>query len=154
MTASVTFQVERFKDFYTELFPLVCEHWTEIALDHEAVPLEPDWERYVKLDEAGSLSVVTARAGAELVGYHIAVISGHLHYKGTLHGVTDVYFLKPEHRKGFTGIRLFKTVGAEMKRLGVVKLITGTKVHLDMGRLLERLGYRETERTYTKIVGS
>jgi L-amino acid N-acyltransferase YncA len=148
----VTFHVELLRQCHHEMGPLLQDHWEEIALDHHEVPLAPDWERYFDLDDKGSLSVVTARADGEMVGYHVAVITPHLHYKNTLHGITDVYYLKPSYRQGFTGIRLFKAVNDEMRRRGVVKLITGTKLHHDMGRIFERMGYRETERVFTKIV--
>lgn len=147
-----TYQVERLRDMHREMEPLLKEHWAEIALDHEAVPLDVDWERYLKLDDSEALSIVTARIDGALVGYHVAVISGHLHYKSTLHGITDVYYVKPEYRTGRLPLRLFQAVGAEMQRLGVVKLITGTKVHFDQGRFFEHLGYRETERVFTKLV--
>jgi hypothetical protein len=151
---TVMFQVERLRDMHEEMKPLLEKHWHEIALDHSRVPLDVDWDRYMALDEKESLSVVTAREDGVLVGYHVAIISGHLHYKSTLHGVTDVYWIDPSYRqRPGVGLRLFKAVNEEMKRLGVVKLITGTKVHLDMGRLFQHLGYRETERTFTKIVG-
>lgn len=149
------FQVENFRHFQPELPPLLRAHWLEVALDHGAVQLDPDWERYFALTDAGALSCVTVREGegGPLVGYHIAIVSGHLHYKNSKHGITDVYFLSPAYRRGFTGIRLFKAVDAEMTRLGVVKRVTGTKIHLDMGPILERLGYQETEHVYTKILG-
>lgn len=149
----VTFHVESMRGIHHEMEPLLRAHWEEIALDHHEVPLDPDWARYFELDDKGALSVVTARCEGKLVGYHIAMITPHLHYRGTLHGITDVYYLAPEHRRGFTGIRMFKAVNDEMKRRGVVKLVTATKMHHDMGRIFERLGYRATERTYTKIVG-
>lgn len=152
---NVVFSVEHWRNFQPELRPLLYAHWCEIARDHEAVPLDPDWDRYLAMADAGCLSAVTARLGpgGPLVGYHIAIVSGHLHYGSTLHGITDVYYLAPEHRKGFAGIRLFKAVDTELERIGVVKRITGTKVHLDMGPLLQRLGYRLTEHVYTKILG-
>lgn len=151
---STLYAVESFRALQPELVELTRHHWREIALDHDKVPLDPCWERYYDLEDRGVLCVVTAREDGRLVGYHITIVSPHLHYGSTLHGITDVYFVLPSHRKGFTGIRLLKEVEAEMKRRGVVKLITGTKRHLDLGVLFERLGYRETERVYTKIIGS
>lgn len=150
----IVFQAENFRSFQPELAQLVTAHWDEVALDHDTVPLDPDYPRYYALQDAGSLSCVTARQGegGPLVGYHIALIGGHLHYGSTKHGITDVYYLSPGHRKGFTGVRLFKAVDQEMRRLGVVKLITGTKVHLDIGPILKRLGYRKTEDVYTKVL--
>lgn len=150
----VVFRPENLRNVQPEMAPLLREHWEEIALDHEAVPLDPDWPRYLALNDAGCLSTVTARMGegGPLVGYHVAIVSGHLHYGSTKHGVTDVYYISPEHRDGFIGLRMFRAVDEEMKRLGVVKRITGTKVALDIGPVLRRLGYRLTEHVYTKVL--
>lgn len=150
---SVTFQVEKWRDALPEMEPILVKHWREIALGHDKVPLDIARDRYQQLCDCGSLHVVTARHNGEMIGYHVAIVSGHLHYLGTLHGITDVYFILPEYRLGFTGIRMFRFVIAEMKKLGVKKLITGTKLHLDIGSVLKRLGFGATEVVYTKYIG-
>lgn len=149
---TTTYAVERWKDLRTEMLPLLVRHWREIALNHADVPLDIDERRYAELDEGGALHIVTARRHGSLIGYHVAIISPHLHYASTLHGITDVYYVAPEFREGFTGIRLFQHVEKEMRSLGVKKLFTGTKVHLDMSKLFERLGYRRVEYLYAKIL--
>jgi L-amino acid N-acyltransferase YncA len=149
---STVFAVERWAVFHKEAAPLFVEHWKEIALNHEAVPLDIAWDKYAALDEAGHLHVLTARRDGELVGYHIAVVTGHLHYRGTLHGITDVYWIAPAYRTGRTGLRMFQAVERELKKLGVRKLFTATKLHLDQGALFEFLGYKPTERLYTKLI--
>jgi len=146
------YAVERWKALRLEMLPMLVQHWKEVALNHADVPLDIDHERYDALDESGALHIVTVRSNGALIGYHVAIISGHLHYAKTLHGVTDVYWVHPAHRKGFTGIRLFKRVEEEMRGLGVKKLFTGTKVHLDMSKLFERLGYTRVEYLYAKLV--
>lgn len=146
------YSVERWAALKPEMLPLLVEHWKEIALNHAEVPLDIDHERYDALDEAGVLHIVTAREDGVLIGYHVAIVSTHLHYKSTLHGITDVYYIAPAKRQGFTGIRLFQTVEKELKTLGVKKLFTGTKLHLDLGRMFERLGYKPVERLYAKII--
>ncbi|KQP36142.1 GNAT family N-acetyltransferase [Pseudorhodoferax sp. Leaf274] len=150
MTA--VYAVERWKDIRPEMLPLLVRHWREIALNHADVPLDIDEAKYAQLDDAGALHIVTARNDGALIGYHVAIVSGHLHYASTLHGITDVYWIAPEYRQGFTGIRLFQRVEKEMRALGVKKLFTGTKVHLDMSKLFERLGYRRVEYLYAKIL--
>jgi len=50
--------------------------------------------------------------------YHVAIVSGHLHYLSTMHAITDVYFLLPAYRKGFAVIRLFQCIEAAMSELG------------------------------------
>jgi GNAT superfamily N-acetyltransferase len=149
----VTYQVEKWRDALPEMEPILVQHWHEIALGHDKVPLDIGRDKYQELCDSGVLQVITARDSGALVGYHVAMVTPHLHYMSTPHCITDVYFVQPEYRKGFTGIRLLKKVEEEAKARGVKKLITGTKLHLDMGRVFERLGYTETERTYTKYIG-
>lgn len=152
----ITYQTEKWADVLPEMEPLLVEHWREIALGHDKVPLDVARERYQQLCDEGSLHIVTVRHDGQLVGYHVAIVSGHLHYLSTLHGITDVYFLRPQYRKGRTGISLFKRVEAEMRGLGVKKLFTGAKLHTangQSGRLFEYLGYEPTETLFTKYIG-
>ena len=37
--------------------------------------------------------------------------------------------------------------------IGVRKIFTATKLHMDQGPLFERLGYRPVERMYAKLLG-
>lgn len=149
----ITFQVEKWSDALPEMEPILVKHWYEIALGHDKVPLDIARDRYQALCDTGVLHIVTARDNGVMIGYHVAMICGHLHYLGTLHGITDVYFILPAYRKGYTGIRLFKFVEVSMRAIGVKKLITGTKLHLDMGKILHRLGFQATETVYTKYIG-
>jgi N-acetylglutamate synthase-like GNAT family acetyltransferase len=75
-----------------------------------------------------------------------------MHYLSTLHGITDVYWIAPAYRTGRTGLRMFQAVERELKKLGVRKLFTATKLHLDQGALFEFLGYKPTERLYAKLI--
>jgi len=146
------YAVERWRDIKSEMLPMLVEHWKEVALNHADVPLDIDEERYDGLDAVGALHILTVRRAGKLIGYHVAIVSGHLHYKSTLHGITDVYYIAPEHRHGITGMRMFQAVESELKKLGVRKLFTATKLHMDQGPLFERLGYRPVERLYAKLI--
>jgi L-amino acid N-acyltransferase YncA len=148
----ISYQVEKWRDALPDMEPILRKHWHEIALDHEAVPLDIDYDKYQKMCDDGILHVLTARDDGRLIGYHVTIINPHLHYKSTLHAFTDVYFILPEYRKGFVGIRLFQVLKREMKTRGVKKLVTGTKVHLDMGKVFSYLGYRHTEQTHTLLI--
>jgi GNAT superfamily N-acetyltransferase len=77
-----------------------------------------------------------------------------LHYKSTLHGLVDLYYLLPAYRKGRAGIRLFQEAERALRAWGVVKLQTATKLHahLDMSRLLAWLGYTNVEKVYSKLL--
>lgn len=147
-----TYAVERWRDLRDEMIPLLVRHWHEVALNHAEVPLDIDEARYADLDEKGALHIVTARSDGALIGYHVAIVTTHLHYASTLHGITDVYWIAPEKRHGITAVRMFQRVEKELKALGVRKLFTGTKLHIDQGRLFESLGYRPVERLYSKLI--
>lgn len=146
------YKVEPWGSFKDEAAELFVRHWKEIALNHQAVPLDIDYEKYQELADAGRLHVLTVRKDGVLIGYHVAIIGSHLHYKSTSHGFTDVYWIDPAHRAGRTGLRLFEAVEREMKALGVKKLFTATKLHLDQGALFEHLGYKPVERLYAKLI--
>lgn len=154
---TITYHVEKWRDALPDMEPLFVSHWREIALGHDKVPLDVARDNYQALCDAGLLHIVTVRDNGQLVGYHVGCVNGHLHYAGTKHCMTDVYFLLPAYRKGRTGIRLFQRVEAEMAALGVVKLITGAKLHTaagKSGRLFDYLGYNATETLYTKLIGA
>ena len=151
--AGTVYAVERWRAIRAEMLPLLVRHWREVALNHADVPLDIDEARYKSLDESGALHIVTARQAGTLIGYHVAIISTHLHYASTLHGITDVYWIAPEKRQGTTALRLFQRVERELKARGVKKLFTATKLHLDQGRLFEHLGYKPVERLYAKLIG-
>lgn len=149
----VTFAVEPWLEVKDEMSALWPRHWSEVALDHEAIPLDPDLVLYDYMATAGILHCVIAREAGRIIGYHLSIVKPHLHYRSSLHAHTDVYYIEPEHRKGMTGVRLFKEAEKSLVARGVKKMITGTKLSLDMSRIFEWLGWRETERTYTKCIG-
>jgi L-amino acid N-acyltransferase YncA len=150
----VTFVVEDWLEVKDEMSALWPAHWKEVALDHDAIPLDPDLELYDHLAESGMLHVLVARDEGRIIGYHLSIVKPHLHYRTSLHAQTDVYYIDPAYRKGMTGVRLFKEAERTLVARGVKKMITGTKMSLDMGKIFERLGWRETERTYTKCIGA
>jgi len=152
MSIATTFHVEAWSQFKRESAHLWPRHWEEIALDRDRIKLNIDYAQYDWLDAQGALHVVAARSDGSIIGYHLSIIRPHLHYADSLSAFTDVYFVAPEFRKGRTGLKLFQFVEKTLKARGVQKMFTGTKLHHDMGRLFERLGWRETERLYTKVI--
>lgn len=150
---SIGYAVESWEQCWQELQVHWGEHWKEVALDHETIALNPDLDTLHEMANNRMLHVVTVRDAGELVGYHVSIIRPHLHYRQSLSAFTDIYYLAPSHRKGLVGYRLFQFVEQSLKARGVQKMFTGTKLHLDVGPLFERLGWRETERLYTKVIG-
>jgi GNAT superfamily N-acetyltransferase len=157
----ITYQVEPFDTAFEEAQELLEQHWEEIALDKHRIKLAIDKDRYKELADRGVLHIVTVRDAndqkwaydpGKLIGYHVGIINSHLHYKNDLHGFTDIFFVHPDYRKGRIGINLFKFVEKSMKERGVVKLMTAVKLHMDVGKIFEHLGWTPTERLYSKVL--
>jgi GNAT superfamily N-acetyltransferase len=148
----VTYAVEHLRDMKPELENLLPRHWMEIARDQEIIKLDPDWDSYFAMENMGQFHGMVARCEGKMIGYHISFIRPHLHYRKSLSAIVDIYFILPEYRKGRVGVELFKEVEKSWKARGVQKAFTGTKVFHDMSKLFERLGWRFTEKLYTKVL--
>lgn len=155
----ISFHVEPWQDFKREALHLWGEHWKEIALDKDVIKLDVDYEQYERLDLDGALHVVVARAAGAIVGYHLSILRPHLHYRTSFTAFTDVYYVAPKYRKGMTGVKLFKFVEQTLRARGVQKMYSATKLHtsddgrdLNVGKLFERMGWKEIERVYAKVL--
>lgn len=156
----ITFQSEQLATCWEEINQLLYDHYDEVALDHEAIPLDPDWAAYQNLENLGKLHITTCRRDGKVIGYYVVRVDTSPHYKSSLHGFVDVYFILAEYRQGKVGWTLFAEAEKALKVRGVVKLMSGTKLHtsnrtgksLDISRLFAFLGWRETERLYTKLL--
>jgi hypothetical protein len=140
----------RFAFIAQELPPLFEKHWREVALNHDSVPLSPDWERYFQLDAKGILQVLTVRVDGDLVGYHFLTVYPHLHYAKTWWAETDIFWLHPDHRQGLTGYKLLKLPRDWLRAAGVKHHTLRTKLHIpSFEPILQRLGYVPIETVYS-----
>lgn len=142
------FRWERFGKIARELAPLFKEHWRELALDHDIIPLDPDWEGYAALDLMNRLHVLTARHQRDLVGYVFDIIGPHMHYVSTRTCHTDMFWLAPEHRQGWSGVAFMLENIRGLRERGVVVHTICFKLHFmngRVGKLLNRLGYTASD---------
>lgn len=137
--------------FINELEKIFPEHYDELCVTKDFV-LEPDYDAYRRMFSAGMLRTFTCRCDNELIGYIIFIIQPHLHYKSCNTAFEDVYYLKKEFRKGRIGIQLFKYAEDVLKQIGVNRIIMHTKIHMDNSKLFDYLGYKHTDKLYTKLL--
>jgi len=148
----LTFRQEAYSDAVDEAQPLLVDHWHEIALNKDTVPLEPDWERYRQLERAGVLNLTTARDDGELVGYALYIVAANLHYRGLVVADSDVFFLDRRYRRGSAGLRLLQAAEDNLVAAGVGRIVNRVKIHHDVGPIFLRLGFTPIERVYSKLV--
>lgn len=145
----ITCQVEKLADSLTQMKWLFPIHWKELAMNQDKVPLDPNYDIYLKREEAGEVVYCTARQGGDIVGYFVGFIGTALHYKSLLVCTPDIFYVHPELRKQDIGSQLFETVKTELKRRGVMNWIVGDKNHLPAGEFFERLGFKKLENFYS-----
>jgi hypothetical protein len=132
---------------------LLYDHWREVGLDHDNVPLDPDWERARCLERMGILHTAALRRDGKLLGYNAFHVTPHIHYRSVIFAVNDVLFVDPDGR-GIAGVKLVKGVEPMLAALGVRKVYYHTKVHVPLtGDLLGKLGYSHIENIYSKTIG-
>lgn len=146
---AVEYGWEKFHQIAHELPSLFFAHWKELALNQDAIPLSPDWDKYYRLGIEGILHILTARtSNGLLVGYCFLMVGPHLHYATTLWAHADMYWLDPLYRQGWTGVRMFKELAKGARLLGAANLTLATKHHFGDNRvtkLLQRLGFMPIE---------
>jgi len=138
----------QFVDEFEKLFP---EHYEELCVTKD-FNYEPDYEAYKRMAEAGMLRCITCRSDERLIGYIIFIVTPHLHYKSCMTAIEDLYFVTKEFRKGRVGIMLFKYAEKVLKERGVQRIVMHTKVHLDNSKLFEYLGYKMTDKVFSKML--
>lgn len=148
----ITAQVESLTAMLEELKPLFPTHWEDLALNKDSVPLDPNYDIYLRRDALGEALLVTLREDAALIGYFVGFITPGLHYRTCLTGVMDIYYILPEKRGGTKALRMFRCVLKEMKRRGVQRVFMGSKLHKDTGRLFESLGMAPVETYYSMML--
>ena len=148
----ITFHVERWAQFYPDVKPIFPLHWRELALNQAEIPLSIDEAKYETLDKTGILLIITARDSGNLIGYYLWFLMPHMHYceAGPM-GLTDMYFVLPEYRRG-VGAKLFIFSKMELEKRGVIKAITSCKAHSDQSAMLDALGWTLSDYTFVMLL--
>lgn len=147
-----TWCVESLTERLEEMKPLFPEHWKELALDQDKVPLDPQYDIYLERDRRGEVLFVAGRSHGGLIGYFVGFVAPGLHYKTCLTLTMDIFWVHPDFR-GSAGRGLFRAVQDEAKRRGVQRMFMGSKLHKDASWLFTALGFVEVERYFSKWIG-
>lgn len=125
--------------------PLLDEHWQEVAKNKELMKLNPDWDKYRELDEAGKLTnCIAVDGGGSCVGYTVNFIVPHVHYKDLMVAYNDVIYLSPEYRASRVALRLMQETSRTAKAAGAQLLLWHAKpgTALDL-TLAKRVAHHE-----------
>lgn len=147
----ITYTVSNVVDCMQEVSKLLEAHYDELSVN-KGFKLNPDYKRYYIADKINQVKVILCKDDDVIVGYIVFFLMKDLHYQDCLLAAEDIYYLKPEYRKGRTGIKMFKFAEDYLKTIGVNLIKYSTKVHLDNSALFEYLGYTHIEKIFTKNI--
>ena len=150
MGSKLEYKQEFLSTCYDDMQCLFKIHWEEIALNQDAIKLNPYIEKYEECEKSGSLKIFTARDGDKLVGYFALIAQRSMHYQEHTFATTDVIFLHPDYRKGRAGIKLIKFAVECLRQDHVSMVFINTKLHRPFDVLLKRLGFSHIENVYAK----
>lgn len=138
---------------------LAYEDWQEVENHTAEVPLDIDWDRMRSLEAGHVYRIIAARRDGVLVGYNAFFLNYHMRYRGTVYAISDVLYLKPEERRGMTGVLFLKESDRLLKEAGVQKVRYSIKTHVRLGvragtvgDLLKHLGYEHVEDVFSKLM--
>jgi hypothetical protein len=133
---------------FEEMMPLIQSHYLEIARFQD-IPLDPNFELYMKLDSAGALRVFTARSEEGLLlGYGCFLVHSHLHFKNSLQAFHDLLFIEKAAR-GHGGL-FIKYCDDQLTLEGVKVISYGVSIQNDWGAILKRRGYEAIDTVYAR----
>jgi len=149
----ITCHIESFEECLEELKIILPEHYKELALNQDKVPLHPNYPFYIEQEKLGKLIFIVLRDAGKMVGYFIGFIAPGLHYQTCLTCTMDIFYVCKEKRTGSAGVRLFRFVEAELRRRKVQRWFMGSKIHADASALFKRIGAAPVETYFSKWLG-
>lgn len=149
---SYKYQIETLDESRYDAWPLLEQHYEEICTHTDVIELDPDWDAYYTLEEAGMLRIYTAREEEtnELVGYFVVIQSPAIHYKQDIFCSNDLIYVDKKLRKTKIGYNLIKFAEDDLRELGVALFVINMKAHQPFDTLLEKMGYDLSELVYAK----
>lgn len=152
LTNNIRLEVVKLSDILEQIKPLLEAHYQEVAFSKDRIRFNPDYDKYLKLDEMGMLHCVCAFNGDSPVGYFFSFIQPNLHYQDHIYAANDVLYLDPSCRGRGVAESMFSFAEADLKKKGVSVITIHMKTHVPFDKLCEKLGYTYIERIYAKYI--
>lgn len=106
MPTTATIREANIAELREDAARLMVAHWAEVGAPNQIEGLDPNWDRYSKLEDAGLLIVLGAFVGEVIVGYSVSVITTHGHNQDQAQLHCDALFVDPRQRHTGAGSHL------------------------------------------------
>jgi N-acetylglutamate synthase-like GNAT family acetyltransferase len=148
-----TFAVERMVHVMEEIKPLHRAHWDETEQHSHGLPFNPDYQAFLRYEQAGQYVLFTMRKDGDLLGNCAMYLNKSTHTQ-TLLATEDTLFILPEARKGWAAIRFVYYIEKSLRQLGAREIKISVKSINKAGRFFEMLGYKHVENGLSKMLES
>ena len=146
---SVTFQRETLDNWLADARFMIAGHVEEAG--ENLGPPNVNHDQYIEFERNKCLYIFSGRnEKKELVAYWLGIMGPNLVYKHIRTVYALHYFVRKDYR-GITVVRMIKYVENYFKELGVKHIVQNARTKNNMGKILEKLGYRKTEESYSKV---
>lgn len=145
------FAVEHIEDIAGELKPLHRAHWDETEVHRHELPFNPDYETFIRYEQAGRYVLLTLRRDDKLLGNCAMYLDKSTHTQ-TIIATEDTLYLSPQARTGRVARCFVAYVENAMRLLGAREINITVKTVNKAGRFFRLLGYRHVENGLTKIL--
>lgn len=147
------FAAERYRDCLEELKPLHEAHWSETEKYRHELPLNPDYDGFIRMEDAGSLMLFTVRKDGELVGQTTMKIFPSMHSQ-TLVANEDSLFLRKDVRGSLAVVMEFiRFLDDSLATVGVREVRVSSKLVNGADKLMMRAGFRPFATQLVKMIG-
>lgn len=145
----ITFQKETYTSLFNDVnfLELISENFQETGVLNDSFKLTPKWKMYKIMAMRNLLPLYSVREEGALVGFFIAFLVPHQHYKNLMVAETDSFFLSKEKRAGLLGYNFLKYAVDALKQ-EVDLIFFTTNIKRDLSGILTRLNFKLTDYKY------
>lgn len=151
-TQSISLEKEQLSSCLEEMKPLFALHWKEVAAYQDKIALDPNYAKYLQMEQMDMVRTFVLRADGKMVGYWVFFITPHPHYQADRFAVNDIVYVDPDYRRVDLTPRCFDAVERQLKAEGVSVITYHMKTYKPFESLLKGLGYDHLEHLYGKCL--
>ena len=149
----IEFTVESFTNVRPEYGAFVYRYWNNTPENHDEVPLDIDWNVYLKMDADKLLHLMVARDDGRMVGVALYMVMMDPKHRKRRVAHCDTFAVARDYRGKGVGKQLYIAVESSLFPLEVDEIRNGYREVYHTKPLFEKLGFKLIERTYAKKVG-
>ncbi len=141
-----------YAEFFAEAIKLIKPHWLEVGSHRHVLSLNPDHARYMALEKAGMLHILTVRDSGKLVGYFFLTVMRHPRDQTWTLGNDELVYISPEYRESGVGLDMYREALKRLDDLQTNMAFFREKARRKGGGFLRWFGFEPVETVSAKIL--